>query len=213
MRRVALALVAGLAFAPAVHAAPYGYAEAQGVFENTFDLRLRQILQVWLIAGGYSNVVPTEHFTTRTYKALQKFEADNGYVPNGQLAKEEVDRLIALVDPKFAAWGLRKVTMPGRSAAVWVPFGLDLEAKANASGLHYKDRQGRLSLDFVSIAGRGVEGVYAGMVADKERDGWTIYYKPLKSNEGWFAISAKAPDGTDHYYRYHQDGDTVMVTP
>ena len=134
-----------------VHAALPGYPEAQAVFENTFDLKLRQIVQVWLIAGGYSNVVPSEHFTTRTFEALQKFEAENGYVPNGQLAKEEVERLIAVVDPKFDAWGLRKVTMPGHAASVWVPFGLDLETKTNGSGLHYRDRQGRLSLDFVSI--------------------------------------------------------------
>ena len=86
MRRMSLALIAALALAPAAHAAPPGYAEAQADFDGALNVKLRQIMQLWLIAGGYTNAVPTEHFTIRTFKAVQQFEAENGYAPSGRRA-------------------------------------------------------------------------------------------------------------------------------
>jgi S1-C subfamily serine protease len=54
-----------------------------------------------------------------------------------------------------------------------------------------------------------VKGVYERILSDQTRDGWTIHYPYLKENEGWFVLSTTAPDGSDHYYRYHQDGGAV----
>ena len=188
-------------------AAPLGFAEAQREYETTFDAQTRQIMQVWLIVGGYTNVVPTEHFSTHTFKALQQFEVENGFAPTGRLDKAQVDRLVTIVDAKYALWGLRRVVFPGRAATVWVPFGLELDAKANGSGLHYKDRLGRLSLDFVSLPNGSMENVHRAMLAEKRAKGWDVHYEAMKDD--WFVVSTTAPDGSDHYYRYHQDGDLV----
>ena len=206
MRRVGLAFLALMALAPA-HAAP-GTAAMQGTFE-ALDLKGRQIFQLWLIAAGDTNAVPTEHFTVRTAKAVVQFQAENGYAPTGVLDKAQVERLVALAGRKFSFWSMRRVTLPDHQATLWVPFGLDLDSKVNASGYHYKDRLGRLALDFVSVPGRTVAAVYAGLLGDRKRDGSTIHYGAFKEAEGWFVLSTTAADGLDHYYRYHQDGDAV----
>ncbi len=209
MRRplLALSLLACLGAPGAGLAAPAGYAAAEQRFETTLDLNERLFVQVLLIAAGYSNAVPVEHFTTRTYKALQAFESDNGYVANGLPGKAEVERLIALGLAKLNAWGFRKVTHPASTASIWVPLGLGLEVKANRSGLHYSDPKKRLWLDFVSAPNTTVDRIYTELLAEKARQEATIHFKIMK--DGWFVISATTPDQNDHYYRYHQDGASV----
>lgn len=166
-------------------------------------------MQLWLIAGGYTNAVPTEHFSIRTFRAIRQFEAANGFAPTGRLDKAQVERLIAVAQANLSQWGFQKVVFPGHTATVWVPFGLGLDVKANASGLHYKDRQGRLSLDFVSLPNLDVAHVLKGLLSDRARDGSAINYHYLKESEGWFVLSTTAPDRSDHYYRYHADGAAV----
>lgn len=206
MRKASLALAAMLVWAPAARAVPQSYYAMQADFDGLSD-KLRQILQLWLIAGGYTNAVPTEHFSPRTFKAVQAFEAETGYAPTGRLDKEQVERLVAVANPVLQQWGFQKVVFPGRSATLWVPFGLGLEARQTGSGLHYKDGQGRLSLDFVSLAGASMPGVHDGLLADQRRKGWDLHYQAMKDD--WFVVSTTSPDGHDHYYRYHQDGDAV----
>ena len=206
MRRMGLAFLTIAALALPAHAAPN--TAMQGTFES-LDFKARQIFQLWLIAVGATNAVPTEHFTGRTAKAIVQFQAENGYAPTGFLDKGQIDWLVAQADQKFNLWGMRRVTLPNHQAMIWVPFGLDLESKVNGSGYHYKDGAGRLSLDFVSLPDRTVAGVYAGLLGDRKRDGSTIHYGAFKDAEGWFVLSTTAPDGSDHYYRYHQDGDAV----
>ena len=207
MRCLCLALIAALALTPVARAAPPGYAEAQADFDGALNVKLRQILQLWLIAGGYTNAVPTEHFTIRTFKAVQQFEADNGFAPTGRLDKGQVDRLVQVAEPMLTQWGFEKVVFPGRGATIWVPAGLGLDAKQNGTGLHYKDRQGRLWLDFVSVAGKSLARVHDELMAEKARQAATIHYDAAK--DGWFVVSATTPDGNDHYYRYHEDDGAV----
>ncbi len=206
MRRVGLAYLMIAALALPAHAAPS--TAMQGTFES-LDLKARQIFQLWLIAVGATNAVPTEHFTGRTAKAIAQFQEDNGYPQTGFLDKAQIDRLVAQADGKLNLWGMRRVTLPNHQATIWVPFGLDLATKVSATGYHYKDAASRLSLDFVSVPDRTVAGVYAGILADRKRDGSPIHYGAFKAAEGWFVLSSTAPDGSDHYYRYHQDGDAV----
>jgi len=206
MRRLCFALLASLAITPA-SAAPPGYLEAQAEFDGALNIEARLMLQTWLIAGGYTNAVPVEHFSTRTFRAIQEFEAQNGFAPTGRLDKTQLERLAALIRPDLADWGLRKVTFPGRSAYTWVPLGLGLDVKSNGSGLHYADPQKRLRLDFVSAPDRSIETVWAEMLAQEARQAADVHFKVAK--DGWFVISATTPDGHDHYYRYHQDGTAV----
>ncbi|MCX8255177.1 putative serine-type endopeptidase with a peptidoglycan binding-like domain protein [Beijerinckiaceae bacterium RH AL1] len=208
MRRIALALLAALSWPLAAHAAPPGFYEAQAEFEGVFNVRLRQLVQLDLIAGGYSNAVPTEHFTTRTFKAVQQFQSDNGFAPTGRLDGPQIDRLVQVSNGPLGLWGFRKVVFPGRSATIWVPEGLGLDEKDNGTGLHYSDRQARLWLDFVAVGGKSLPGVHDGLLADQARKGWELHYQAMKDD--WFVISTTSPNGHDHYYRYHQDGDAVV---
>ncbi len=205
MRQVAWVFLALLASSPA--AASPGYAEAQAAFDGSLNIKFRQVMQLWLIAGGYTNSVPTEHFTLRTFKAVQQFEEANGFAPTGRLDKLQIERLIQVANPYLAQWGFQKVVFPGRSATVWVPAGLGLDVKQNSTGLHYKDRQGRLWLDFVSVGGKSLERIHDELIAEKARQEATIHYDVVK--DGWFVVSATTPDNNDHYYRYHEDHGAV----
>ncbi len=210
MRRVglaSLAVLALLALSPGARAAPYGYAEAQAEFDNTLSLSSRLAIQTWLIAGGYTNAVPFEHFSTRTFKAVQQFQTEIGRSPDGRLDVAAIKQLSASIRPELALWGLKKVGLPGRSAYTWVPLGLGLDGQSNGTGLHFADPQKRLWLDFVSVPNRTIEAIWAEMLAQEARQSATVHWKVMK--DGWFVISATTPDGHDHYYRYHQDGDAV----
>ena len=95
MRRVGLAYLMIAALALPAHAAPS--TAMQGTFES-LDLKARQIFQLWLIAVGATNAVPTEHFTGRTAKEIAQFQEDNGYPQTGFLDKAQIDRLVAQAD-------------------------------------------------------------------------------------------------------------------
>ena len=206
MRLIGLLLLGVMAVSPAA-AAPRGYAEAQAEFDGVLNVKLRQIMQLWLIAGGYTNSVPTEHFTPRIFKAVQQFEADNGLAPTGRLDKVQIERLIKVATPSLEQWGFQKLVFPGHSATIWVPAGLGLDEKQNGTGLHYKDRQGRLWLDFVSVTGKSLGRVHDELMAEKARQQADIHYDVIK--DGWFVVSATTSNGNDHYYRYHEDDGAV----
>ena len=188
-------------------AAPYGYADAAQNFEQNLSVDQRILAQILLVSAGYGNAVPVEHFNTRIMKAIQQFQADAGFNPNGVLDKPQIDRLSVAGGQKLDLWGFRRVSYLGRDLSIWVPLALGLDVKQNGSGLHFKDRQGRLALDMVSLPDKDVVGVYDGLLGDKLRENADIHFKVIK--DGWFVISTTATDGTDHYYRYHQDGGAV----
>ena len=188
-------------------AAPPGYRQAEQVFETDYSVEERIRLQILLIAGGHANAVPTEHFSTRVFHALQAFQIANGFPANGRPTGPQIDRLFAETNGLFAQWGFRKVGLPGHAATVWVPFGLGLDVRATAMGLHYRDRAGRFSLALVSLPHVGLRAALDGLVEPKRQAGWAIHYAAIK--DGWFAVSATGPDGVDHYYRYHQDGAAI----
>ncbi len=185
-------------------AAPVDYVQAEQAFETGLTVDNRIKLQVLLIGGGYANAVPTEHFSTRVFHALQAFQSANNFVPNARPTGAQVERLIAETNGLFAQWGLRKVALPGHATTIWVPFGLGLETRSTAMGLHYRDRAGRFALALVSLPHVGLRAAFDGLVEPKRQAGWAIHYAAMK--DGWFAVSATGPDGVDLYYRYHREG-------
>ncbi len=206
MRRLVftVGVLASLCASLPARAEPPGFYEAQRAFEGSLEPPLRQLLQVWLIAGGFSNSVPNERFSTRTFHALQSFEAQNGFVANGMLDKPQVQRLAAIVDPMFAQWGFQRIALPGHSAAIWVPFGLNLEVRTTDKGYRYKDRQGRFDLALLALPNVTLRATYDTLVEKEVALGTTIHFKAIKDD--WFVLSTTKVDGTDHYYRYHQEG-------
>ena len=205
---VALGAVLAFPGAPAM-AMPPGYSAAQQDFDGNLAIDERVKLQILLIAAGYTNAVPTEHFNTHVFDAARSFQSANGFPITGRLTQRQADRLLSEGGAKLGQWGFRTITHSSRPVTIWAPLGLGLSAKVNRSGLHYRDEQGRLEFDFVSVPGKSYVDVLRGLLLDKKHDGSTIHYAVNKAEEGWFVVSSTSPDGHDHYYRYHQDGSAV----
>lgn len=210
MRRVFLIvsfLLVAFGFeAPALARSP-AYYQAQQVFEGGLPLEQRLTVQVLLIAGGYTNAVPTARFSTRTFQAIQRFQADTGYEPDGILTPAQITRLIEVGMPLLNAWGFQKVVHPYRPVILWIPLGVGLTVQQNGSGLHYRDPMDRLFIDFVSVPNKTVDDVMNEIVLAGRRSGAVIHFSARKDD--WFVVSSTTRDGADHYYRYHQDGASV----
>lgn len=210
MQRVFFALIfflISLGSSPSVLARPHTFYQAQQVFERALPLGERLTIQVLLIAAGYTNAVPTAGFSTRTFQAIQRFQADAGYESNGILAPAQVTRLLELGMPLLNSWGFQKVVHPYRPVALWIPLGIGLTVGQNASGLHYRDPRERLFVDFVSVPNKALEGVMDEIAQSSRKSGAIVHFAINK--DGWFVVSSTTSDGADHYYRYHQDGTSV----
>jgi len=183
------------------------YGAAQRHFRANFDLADRLLVQTFLVGAGYGNGVPTGDFSKRQYEAVQKFQADNGFIADGDLTPPQFEKLIALARPWFQSWGFRKIFHPSRNIPLWIPAGLGLREMANDAGSKFEDPVRRVSIDFNSFAATPIPAAFALMTRLYEEKGAHIHYKVMK--DGWFVISASTPDGVDHYLRYHQDGRNV----
>ena len=88
-----------------------GYAQAQGAFMRlTLDERVK--LQILLTAAGYWPAVPDADFNVRLFNAILRFEVDNGFVPLGVLAGEQMDRLMAIAGPYLNTWNFQVLRHP-----------------------------------------------------------------------------------------------------
>ncbi len=204
----AIALLMGATTGSAQTARPPGYVEAEAVYQSALTAENRVFLQVLLTGAGYWNAVPNENFNGRLYRAIQRFQQENGFAANGILNKTQLERLTTVAGPLFGQWGFRKVAHPTRrNVTIWVPLGLGLRAERNEHGLRYTDPRNRLRLDFTTVPNVGISANYAAVVANVAQQGAKIHFRTMK--DGWFVISATTPDGVDWYMRYHQDGGNV----
>jgi serine protease Do len=206
---VAMLLAAVVCGGPSAvaQARPPGYVEAASAFQSAFNVEQRLFFQVLMTAAGYWNAVPNENFNQRLFKAVQRFQTENGLTPNGAVDKAQLERLFAVATPMLDLWSFRKVSHPSRRTAIWIPFGLGLHAVRNEFGLTYVDPQKRAKIEFTTVPNVGIGQNYAAVLNTIVREGAKVHYRVMK--DGWFVISATTPDGIDHYMRYHQDGAYV----
>jgi S1-C subfamily serine protease len=197
-------VIASSSFAAAI---PPGYEKAELDFQAHLALQQRLLLQVLIIAAGYSYAVPNENFSQRLFGSIKKFQEENGFPPTGILDGPQVTRLIAVATPLLNLWGFRKATHPYRKQTIWIPFGLGLVATRNEYGLHYQDQNPRVQIDFTTVPNLDLATNFAALTSKISSEGVIIHYKVLK--DGWFVISTTTPEGIDHYLRYHQDGRNV----
>jgi len=186
---------------------PFGYEKAEEAFQTNFDLQQRILVQVLLIAAGYTNFVPSENFNPHIFKFIQNFQNDNGLSPNGVIDKQELDKLFVAASPMLNLWGFKKINHPTRGIPLWIPLGLGLTVDRNPYGLHYTDPQRRVILDFTTVPNLFIGVNFETLVNSQIAAGSTIHYKVIK--DGWFVISLTTSGGIDAYLRYHQDGRNV----
>ena len=207
---VILSVLIALVFVTRSEAAPQrdlGYEVAERSFQSSLTVDQRIAFQITLIAAGYLNGVPNENFNHRVYEAIERLQAENGMLVTGILDKPSAERLTSVALPMLNLWGFQTVSHPTRGIPLWVPLGLGLIATRNQFGLHYEDPQRRMALDFTTVPNVSIGANLVSLGNDIISKGGTIHYKVAK--DGWFVISATAPDGVDYYFRYHQDGSNV----
>jgi serine protease Do len=190
-----------------VYSKPAAYEEAARAFQSETTIEQRLIFQVFLTAAGYWNAVPNENFNHRLYEAIQKFQGENGYNPDGVITGAQIKRLSNIAFPMLDLWGFQAVTHPYRRVTIWAPLGLGLRATRNQFGLSYDDPQKRIHLDFTTVPNVSINANFDAVLANALKNGAYIHYKVFK--DGWYVISASTPDGVDWYFRYHQDGSNV----
>ncbi|ACA20681.1 Peptidoglycan-binding domain 1 protein [Methylobacterium sp. 4-46] len=209
MRRIAFALVAGLAAqAATAQVRTPEFTRAEFVFNEEHNLRSRVIAQVLLIATGHQTSVPTENLGLRTFEAIKRFQEQNGIWPDGVLNKSTHDRLFATAAPMMTMWDFKLLEHPSRGRPIWVPQGLSLRPLTNKSGLAFEDSLARLIVKYNYFPSINVALVYSDTLERKRRNRYTINYSVIKDE--WFVISATSSSGKDEYLRYHQDGDGVL---
>jgi serine protease Do len=198
-----------LAFSPPGARAGVGYLAYPAAAQQfgTLPINLRISLQLWLTAAGYWNAVPNADFSSRLFRAVERFQNENGFQSNGVFTKDQALRLAELAAPNLIMWGFRKVSHPSRSHSMWVPLGLGLMPEPNEFGIDYKDLNDHVEVNFLTVPDVSIADNYAAIAAQAESDGLVIHYKILKGN--WYVISTTASTGIDSYARYHQDGANV----
>ena len=97
---------------------PPAYDAAEDAFNARYTLRERVIAQVFLIAAGHQNAVPTERFTPNTFNAVRDFQIAAGLAPSGALDRTTYDRLFAAARPMLALWDFREVAHPERGRRI-----------------------------------------------------------------------------------------------
>ncbi len=186
---------------------PPGYVEAESDFQSTLSVQNRLLFQVLMAAAGYWNAVPNENFNQRLFRAIQRFQSENGFAPTGIVDSTQFDQLVAISKPMLDLWGFRKVRHPSRRATIWIPLGLGLHATRENSGLSYVDPLRRVRINFSTFPHVGTAKYYSGILNLMAQQGTSVHYRVMK--DGWFVVSATTSDGTDLYLRYHQDGTHV----
>ena len=183
------------------------YGAAQSSFNKLASLHDRLLFQVLMTASGYWNSVANENFSPKLFKAIQKFQSENGYPQNGILPDDQLKRLVEIGGAKLDYWGFQAIRHPTRNLSLWIPFGLGLVPSRDANGVRYDDPLKRLSIDFTSFQNNTAAFTYNIVVNFLSERNYQIHYKIFKND--WFVVSATSPSGLDEYYRYHQDRENV----
>lgn len=183
------------------------YETAQNAFNRLPSLHDRLFLQVLMTASGYWNAVANENFSPKLFKAIAKFQSENGYTQDGILQGEPLKKLVEVGGGKLDYWGFQGIQHPTRSLSLWIPFGLNLSSSRDANGLRYEDALKRISIDFTTFQNNTAAFTYNIVVNFLSERNYQIHYKVFKND--WFVVSATSPSGLDEYYRYHQDRENV----
>ena len=162
MRLRAAALGLSFLLAPvAAHAQypdPY-FQPAQEAFLNLKpDTRLW--FQIFLTSAGHWPAVPNMGYSRRLFEATKQFQLSRGELPTGVLTETQVNSMLGSAAPVLEGWRLRWVPHPVRGRQLWVPMGLDLDARRTDLGVEMKESANRFRMKFNYIAAADVRTAY-----------------------------------------------------
>jgi hypothetical protein len=148
MTRIILTLLTALVLMSAPARADYG--DARAAFDD-LTRRERASVTLGLIASGDFEGLAAQGFTERLYRAIRDFEQREGFIADGVLEPEQVQRLTDMADDFYRQLGARTYDHPDTDARLLVPRGLFDAEKETPEGLLFTRRDGMLSLVFLSI--------------------------------------------------------------
>jgi S1-C subfamily serine protease len=206
LRAVALVLVGALS--PGLAQAqqdPY-FARAQAVF-----LGLKPDTRLWfqlvLTSAGHWPAVPNIGYSRRLFEATRQFQLSRGEAPTGVLTGAQVERILQAGTAVLNGWRLRWVPHPTRGRQLWVPMGLELEAKRTDAGVELREPGNRFRLKFNYYGSLDVENAYAVTLREMLGSGDKINFKTLKRD--FFVITGNQ-GRYSRYVRYHADGRGIL---
>lgn len=148
MTRIIPTLIAALLLLSTPAAADYG--EARAHFE-ALSPESRTAVALGLIASGDFEGLAAQGFTPRLYRAIRDFEQREGFIDDGVLEDEQLQRLSAVAEDFYRQLGARYAEHPDTGARLLVPRRLFDAEKQTAEGLLFTRRDGMLSLVFLSF--------------------------------------------------------------
>ncbi len=210
-RRTAfLTVVGALLLSHPAHAqdAPDGFAAVESGFNTRLSVSDRLVVQNAMIAAGYLNAVPSDRFSLRLFRGLQRLQRDNGVAPTGIPDAAILGRAFSSAAQMYDLWDLRRFTHPVRSHSIIMPTGFGLQRVPYDGGIAFADADKKLRVRFSYFPDTSAAQNFAELVSKYERNNVKINYKTMK--DGWFVISTTSSTGIDGYLRYHTDGGGIL---
>ncbi|MDU0339158.1 S1C family serine protease [Bosea rubneri] len=206
LRAVALVLVGALSPGLAQAQQDSYFRAAQEAF-----LGLKPDTRLWfqlvLTSAGHWPAVPNIGYSRRLFEATRQFQRSRGEAPTGILTKPQVERILAAGTEVMNGWRLRWVPHPTRGRQLWVPMGLNLEAKKTDAGVEMREPGNRFRLKFNYYAAIDVGSAYAVTLQEMAGSGDRINFKTLKPD--FFVITGNQ-GRYSRYVRYHADGSGIL---
>jgi peptidoglycan hydrolase-like protein with peptidoglycan-binding domain len=145
----------------------------------TLDNRVK--LQTLLTAAGYWATIPNENFSNRLFEAIQRFQSDNNFVPNGVIDTSQFRRLTAAGGPLLNQWGFQRIRHPSQDAYIWVPLGLGLTAQQIRGRLEPFRRACRVGVRSSEAARRSGMKLHGGSALSRPVRSTFEQYAPFKT--------------------------------
>ena len=187
--------------------APEHFREAEAFFNNKLTLTNRLVFQNAMIAAGYLNAVPTDRFSLRLFRGIERFQRENTLPVTGVLEMTSADGVLASAATMFRLWRLQRLSHPTRRHSILLPTGMGLELQPNEFGIAYAAPDGKLRVRYNHFPNTSAAENYAELTAKYQRTNVRVNFRTFK--DGWFVISTTSPGGVDGYLRYHTDGDGI----
>lgn len=206
LRAVALVLIGALS---------PGVAQAQqdpyfGPAQESF-LRLKPDTRLWfqlvLTSAGHWPAVPNIGYSRRLFEATKQFQRSRGEEPTGVLTSPQVERVLQSGTEVLNGWRLRWVPHPSRGRQLWVPMGLELEAKRTELGVELREPGNRFRLKFNFIPSVDIRSAYEVTLQEMAGSGDNINFKVHKRD--FFVITGNQ-GRYSRYVRYHADGAGIL---
>ena len=209
-RTTFLAVVGALLLSYPAHSqdAPDGFTVVESAFNTRFSISDRLVLQNAMIAAGYLNAVPSDRFSLRLFRGLQRLQRDSGATPTGMPDAATLGRAFSPAAQMYDLWDLRRFTHPARARSIIIPTGFGLQRVPYDGGIAFADPDKKLRVRFSYFPDTSAAQNFAELVSKYERNNVKINYKTIK--DGWFVISTTSAAGIDGYLRYHTDGNGIL---